>query len=81
MNWVDGHDQFIGQLIEGKRMDKKTYKVFAQEVVYYMKDVEAESEDEIRKMVFDGELSFDFTDCCDAFDFELTAVEEVKRYD
>lgn len=56
------------------------YYVFASEMVYYMKEVEAESEDQVKQMVFDGEISFDYGDITDGHDFKIDEIEEEKRY-
>jgi hypothetical protein len=56
------------------------FYAFAQEVVYYMKEVEGESVEQIKKMIFDGEIDFDYGDVTDAHDFQIIEIEEVKRY-
>ena len=54
------------------------YIVTAREVVYYLREVEAENEEQVQKMVFDGELDFDFGDVSDSFDFEIVNINEEK---
>ena len=63
MDWIDGHNQFIGQLIEGKKMKK--YRV------YYIDIVEANSEEE----AYDETLKY-LQDCVkyqdvSSFNYEL----------
>ncbi len=50
------------------------YTVYAMETVYYMKEVEADSEEQIKEMVFNGEIDFDFGDVSDGADFQLTEI-------
>ena len=52
--------------------------VTAREVVYYLREVEAENEEQVQQMVFDGELDFDFGDVSDSFDFEIVNINEEK---
>jgi len=59
---------------------KKKFSVFASEKVYYFKEVEAESAEEVRQMIFNGEIDFDYNDITDGFDFHVDDVEESKRY-
>lgn len=54
------------------------FTVTASEVVYYLKTVEAESEEQVRQMIFEGELDFDFGDVSDAWDFEISDIREDK---
>jgi len=56
------------------------FYAFASEVVYYMKEVEGESVDQIKKMIYDGEIDFDYGDVTDGHDFQITEIEEIKRY-
>jgi hypothetical protein len=51
MNWIDGHDQFIGQLIEGKKMSKFNYYIYTKftEVV----EVEAETKEEAEEKIWE----------------------------
>ena len=49
MNWIDGHDQFIGQLIEGKKMNKYGYYLVEKTTIY--KEVEAESIDQANEII------------------------------
>jgi hypothetical protein len=61
-------------------MKMPRYYVFAKETVYYMKEIEAESSNQIIKMVYDGKIDFDYGDITDGHDFQLTEIEEIKRY-
>ena len=54
------------------------FTVTAREVIYYLKTVEAESEDQVKQMIFDGELDFDFGDVSDAWDFQISDIQEDK---
>ena len=54
--------------------------VQARETVFYWKEVEAESEDQIKQMIFDGEIAFDYGDITDGCDFEVQSIDEEKRY-
>lgn len=53
--------------------------VFASERVYYMKEVEAESADQIRDMIYDGEVDFDYGDITDGGDFTIGDIEEIEN--
>ncbi len=55
------------------------YRLYASETVYYALVVEAESEDEARELVYDGQIDFDFKDITDGGDFNLDRVEEIKQ--
>ena len=59
---------------------KKTFSVFASETVYYYKEVEADSPEEVKQMIFEGEIDFDYGDITDGFDFQVNDIEEYKRY-
>ena len=76
MNWVDGHDQFIGQLIEGKKMNK--YKIIARQVVYEFAYVEAESAEQAKKLVEGGELDPTW-DWLDYGEWHIEDVEECQN--
>ena len=56
------------------------FYIFASEKVYYMKEMEAESEQQIRDMIYSGEIDFDYGDITDGGNFEINEIEEVKRY-
>jgi hypothetical protein len=58
MNWVDGHDQFIGQLIEGKKMHKFNYYIYTKftEVVEVEAETEEEAEEKIWEMYNNNEI-------------------------
>jgi hypothetical protein len=53
------------------------YRVIAQETVYYLIEVEAESEQAVRDDFTDGNLDFNHTDIIDGDDFNLISVEPV----
>ena len=53
------------------------YRLYASETVYYIVDVEAESEDEARDLVYQGEVDFDYKDITDGGEFNLDRVEEL----
>jgi hypothetical protein len=55
------------------------FNVMAQETVYYMIEVEAESAQAIRDDFEDGELNFDSTDIVDGEDLNLLSVEPVDN--
>ena len=54
--------------------------IFASETVYYMKEVEAQSEAHVQQMVFGGEVDFDYGDITDGSNFQVDEIEETKRY-
>jgi hypothetical protein len=56
MNWVDGHDKFIGQLIEGKKMHKFNYYIYTKftEVVEVEAETKEEAEEKIWEMYNEG---------------------------
>ena len=53
------------------------FKVMAQETVFYMIEVEAESEQAVRDDFTEGNLNFNNTDIVDGEDFNLLSVEPV----
>jgi hypothetical protein len=55
------------------------FTVMAQETVYYMIEVEAESEQAVRDDFTKGNLSFDSTDIIDGDDFNLLSIEPVDN--
>ena len=55
------------------------FNVMAQETVYYMIEVEAESAQSIRDDFEEGELNFDSTDIVDGEDLNLLSVEPVDN--
>jgi hypothetical protein len=55
------------------------FNVMAQETVYYMIEVEAESAQAIRDDFEEGELNFDSTDIVDGEDLNLLSVEPVDN--
>jgi hypothetical protein len=61
----------------GDRIMKK-YIVYANEIVYYMKNVESENEEELRSLIQSGDVVFDNEDIVDARDFELVEIEEIE---
>ena len=56
------------------------FMVFATEVVKYMKEVKADSIDQVEKMIGNGEVDFDYGDITDGWDFEVSHIDEEKRY-
>ena len=56
----------------------KKYRIHANEIVYYMKDVESESEEELRSLSQSGDVMFDNEDIVDGGDFELVNIEEIE---
>jgi len=52
------------------------FMVFASEIVWYMKEVEAENEDQVREMVFSGDIDFDYGDITDGDNFQITEISE-----
>jgi len=50
------------------------YRIEASETVYYTKNVEAESEEQARELVFQGEIDFDYGDIRDAHDFQINNI-------
>ena len=56
----------------------KKYIVFASEIVYYMKNVESENEEELRSLIQSGDVMFDKEDIVDGRDFELVDIEEIE---
>lgn len=56
-------------------MDKKLYSVLASETVFYDYEVEAESEEEAREMVLNGEV--DHPPISDSRDFDVVDVDEI----
>ena len=64
MNWVDGHDQFIGQLMEDKKMTR--YEFFAVEKQTLIVGIEAnskeEAEEQMQQMLDDNDLEWGFAD-------------------
>jgi hypothetical protein len=61
-----------------KKMPK--FIVCATEVVKYAKEVEAKDEGQVREMVFNGEIDFNYGDIVDGWDFDISEIEEAKRY-
>jgi hypothetical protein len=56
----------------------KKYRVYASEIVYYMKNVESENEEKLRSLIQFGDVMFDKEDIVDGGDFELVNIEEIK---
>ena len=56
----------------------KKYRVYASEIVYYMKNVESENEEELRSLIQSGDVMFDKEDIVDGRDFELVDIEEIE---
>lgn len=55
------------------------FSVMAQETVYYMIEVEAESEQAVRDDFTEGNLDFNHTDIIDGDDFNLLSIEPVDN--
>ena len=53
------------------------FRVRAQETVYYMVEVEAESADAVRDLITEGDIEFSSEDIVDGDDFNLMSVEPV----
>jgi len=64
MDWIDGHDQFIGQLMEDKKMTR--YEFFAVEKQTLIVGIEAnskeEAEEQMQQMLDDNDLEWGFAD-------------------
>ena len=56
----------------------KKYRVYASEIIYYMKNVESENEEELRSLIQSGDVMFDNEDIVDGGDFELVNIEEIE---
>jgi len=56
----------------------KKYKVRARDIVYYMIEIESESEEKIKDLIRSGDVMFDNEDIVDEGDFELVDIEEIK---
>lgn len=54
------------------------FAVYASETVYYMKDVEADDEEQVKKMIFNGEIDFDYGDIADGANFNVDEIVEDK---
>lgn len=50
------------------------YTVYASETIYYMKEVDAESEEQVKEMIFNGELDFDYGDVSDGANFNVDEI-------
>jgi hypothetical protein len=86
MNWVDGHDKFIGQLIEGKKMTKWAIRLFHDEPIWLcdgkeeLFDTEQEAidamEEECKAIEADIKAGY-----LEDFDFEDFRIVEVLNAD
>ena len=56
----------------------KKFIIRASETVYYWKEVQANSEQELRDDISKGEILFDNDDIVEGDDFELIDIEEIK---
>lgn len=56
------------------------YYVYASETIFYMKEIEAESEDQARQMIETHEIDFDYGDVNHGLNFRIHEIEEEKRY-
>jgi hypothetical protein len=55
------------------------YRVMAHETVYYMVEVEAESEDAVKESVTAGDIEFSSADIVDGDNFNIMSVELVDK--
>ena len=55
------------------------FRVMAHETVYYLIEVEAESEDEVKGLVTEGEIEFASEDIVDGDNFNLMSVELIDN--
>ena len=53
-------------------------EVRARDIVYYMIEIESESEEKIKDLIRSGDVMFDNEDIVDEGDFELVDIEEIK---
>ena len=56
------------------------YVIRASETVYYWKEVEADSEEQVRDLIFSGDVDFDYGDITDGDYFQIEDIAEEKRY-
>jgi len=56
------------------------FTIFATEEVLYMKEVDADNSETLKTMIDKGEIDFDFCDVVDGSHFQITEIEESKRY-
>jgi hypothetical protein len=54
------------------------YILNCSEVVHYALEVEANSEEEAREKLFNGEIQFSYDDITEGYDFDCFNIEEVK---
>lgn len=52
--------------------------ITASETIFYWKEVEADSEEQVRERIFDGEIDFDYGDVHDGDHFEVIDIIEEK---
>lgn len=52
------------------------FSIYASETVYYMKDVEADDEEQVKEMIFKGEIDFDYGDITDGANFNVDEIME-----
>lgn len=52
--------------------------ITASETIFYWKEVEADSEEQVRERIFDGEIDFDYGDVHDGDHFEVIDIIEDK---
>lgn len=57
----------------------KKYILRCSEVVHYALEVEAESEEQAKEMLFNGEVDFSYDNITEGYDFDCFDVEEVKQ--
>jgi hypothetical protein len=56
-----------------------TYLIYATEKVYYLKEVEANSREELSEQIKAGNIFFEGSDITDGEDFKIDDIEEIKR--
>ena len=59
MDWIDGHDQFIGQLIKGKKMNKYNVLITINEYVEIEAETPEDAEMEAYRAFKHGEIEID----------------------
>ena len=56
------------------------YVITASETVYYWKEVDAESYEQVEEMISKGEVEFEYGDITDEDHFQISSIDEEKRY-
>lgn len=73
-NWIEGHDQFIGQLIKGKNMKMKSYAVTIEVSGTITVFVTAPDYEEAEDCAIDEAQNMDLRDC--DLNYEVVCSEE-----